>query len=279
MPAIQVLRLCEVGVAANSNRAEPRSATHRKARIDLGRGAFMRGAVARAVDQPQDFSRIGQGDGQRVISPLAFVGDVHSLFALTVRLHDRSVGVDDRLLEKRLRLAGPGVAPRLVDRLLQVIEILRTKTTAEVPGRGRIGNAPSAQGIEIGFILAPQLQVLQAATIAQRVVGDVQHVIGFVIGPVDLEQVQPSVDGLRQAERLCQLMHQTDPAIRRADGSLRHFILNVRRPEHGLFQIVWEAEFVQPLHDSPLACPTATRHNSVHSKSLREIGASFARHK
>src|SRR5260221_2688071 len=62
-------------------------------------------------------------------------------------------------------------------------------------------------------------------------------------------------------------MHMTDPAIRRADGSLRHFILNVRRPEHGLFQIVWEAEFVQPLQDSPLACLTATRHNSVHSKS------------
>src|SRR5258708_28901925 len=70
-------------------------------------------------------------------------------------------------------------------------------------------------------------------------------------------------------------MHQPDSAIRRADGSLRHFILNVRRPEHGLFQIVWEAEFVQPLHDSPLACPTATRHNSVHSKSLREIGVHF----
>src|SRR5438045_967158 len=62
-------------------------------------------------------------------------------------------------------------------------------------------------------------------------------------------------------------MDQTDPAIRRADRSLRHFVLNVRGPEHGLLQIIREVEFVQPLHDSPLACPTATRHNSVHSKS------------
>ena len=89
-----------------------------------------------------------------MISPLAFVGDVHPLFALAIGFHDRPVGVDDSLLEECVRLAGPGVAPRFVDRLLQIIQILGPEPPTEVPGRRGVGNPRGAQDVEIGFVLS-----------------------------------------------------------------------------------------------------------------------------
>jgi hypothetical protein len=43
--------------------------------------------------------------------------------------------------------------------------------------------------------------------------------------------------------------------------------VNIGSAEHRLLQVVGEVGLVQPLQDSAPACPTATRHISVHSKS------------
>ena len=64
----------------------PRSSTLRKpprkqvatATIEAVGGAFVRGPVARTIDDAQDFAGVGQGDDQRMITPDAVVGDVHA---------------------------------------------------------------------------------------------------------------------------------------------------------------------------------------------------------
>ena len=65
------------------------------------------------------------------------------------------------------------------------------EAAAEVAGGGRIGDAAGAQGVEEDLVVAAQFEVLQAGAVAQGVVGEVEDVIGLVVGQVDLEQVQP----------------------------------------------------------------------------------------
>ncbi len=193
-------RLREVRIATQPNRAEPGGTAQGDAFIKFLVSAFMRRAVAGTIDQPQDFPRVGQADDQRVISPLAFVGDVDSQFALAVGFHDRPIGVEDGLFEERGRLTGPDLPPGDVDRLLQFPQVLRLEAAAEVTRRGGIRNPEGAQRVQIGFVLPPQFEILQAPRVAQRVIRNVQHVVGFVIGQMNLEQVQPLIDGRRQAK-------------------------------------------------------------------------------
>ena len=72
------------------------------------------------------------------------------------------------------------------------------EAAAEVARRGRVGNPLGAQGVEEDLVVAAQLDVLQPDAVAQRVVGQVQHVVRLVVGQMDLQQVQAAVDGLDQ---------------------------------------------------------------------------------
>ena len=58
------------------------------------------------------------------------------------------------------------------------------------------------EGVEIDLVVAPHLQVLQAAAAGQEVVGDVQDVVALVIRQVPLEQVEAFVDGPDEPELL-----------------------------------------------------------------------------
>src|SRR5665213_2062589 len=156
--------------------------------------------------------------------------------------------------------------------------MLLLEATAKIAGRRGIGNAQGVQGIQVRFILSPQLQVLQTAAVTQRVVGDVQHMIGFVVWQVDLEQVQMLVDRSREAQRLGQLMHETNAAISSANRSLRHFVMRVDNSEHRLLEIIGKVVSVQARLDSLLASATAIRHTLFHSKSLRVNGALLGGH-
>ena len=60
--------------------------------------------------------------------------------------------------------------------------VVRIETAAEVARRGGVGNPPDTQRIQIGFVVAPQFQMLQARATGQQVVGNVQHVVRFLYG-------------------------------------------------------------------------------------------------
>ena len=70
-----------------------------------------------------------------------------------------------------------------------------------------------AQGIEVGFITPQQFQVFQAGSAGQQVVGDVEHVVGIVVGQMNLQQAEVAVDGLVKPEPLGQQMNGPDAAV------------------------------------------------------------------
>ena len=88
-----------------------------------------------------------------------------------------------------------------------------SETAAEVSRGGRVGNAPGTRGVEKDLVISPQLDVLEAGAFAKGVVGEVQHMVGFMEGEVEFEQLQPLVDGVNEAELADQGMNGSDAAV------------------------------------------------------------------
>ena len=181
VPAVQVFRLCEVGVATQRDLLEARLAAKFDGLVEVPSGVLVAGTVPRPIDDKQRFTRIGQRENQRVIAPLSLVADVHALLALARRFHHRAIGIDNRFLEERLRLHLPDLKPCGVEHVLQTIDVGRVKTAAEVARGGGIGDAACAQGVEVGLIATQKFQVLQACPSGEQVVGDIEHVVGLEI--------------------------------------------------------------------------------------------------
>ena len=74
--------------------------------------------------------------------------------------------------------------------------------------------------------------VLQTPAVGQRGVGDVQHVIGFVIGEMNLEQFDVAIDRLDQPAFTRQRMHQPDAAVTNRLRALGDFEWNVACAKH-----------------------------------------------
>ena len=145
------------------------------------------------------------------------------------------------------------------------------EAAAEVAGRGRIGDAAGAEGIEEDFVVAAQFDVLQTGAVAQGVVGEVEHVIGFVIRQMDLEQVQAAVDGVDQAELPGQEVDGADAAVGDAAAAVADFVVDVAGGEHGSGAVA-EVGLVEASLDPALAAGQFLAYLGVHSKSLRDWG-------
>ncbi len=156
--------------------------------------------------------------------------------------------------------------------------MLARKPPTEVTGRGRVRNPLGAEQVEIGLILAAKLQVFQTRSLAERVVRQARHVIRLVIRQINLEQVQPPVDRLRQSQHANELLHETDAAVGRAAGSARQLIPHVASPQHRPRRILGIVEFVQPLDEAALAGGDAPIYNRVHSNSFLQLPCSWNVH-
>jgi hypothetical protein len=66
-------------------------------------------------------------------------------------------------------------------------DAIAVESAAEVAGRRRIRNPPGSEGVEIALVVSQEFQMLQPRPARQKVVGDVQDVIRFVVRQVDLE--------------------------------------------------------------------------------------------
>ena len=140
------------------------------------------------------------------------------------------------------------------------------ETTTEVPGSRRIWKTPCADCVEKRAIVPAEFDVVERLPAAHRVVDDVQHMIGFVIGLVDLKQIENRVDPRREAELLHEPVHDPDPAVRDGPRLVRDLELNVARPEN-------RAAFIhlnccpEAALDSTLLSRDLSSYVSVHSKS------------
>ncbi len=87
------------------------------------------------------------------------------------------------------------------------------EAAAKATGSGGIGDAARAQGIEQRVVVAPQFEGLETGAIAEGVVGQVEDVVRFVIGQMNLQQVQGLVDGLGQTESVGEPVNGPDAAV------------------------------------------------------------------
>ena len=178
-------RLGEVGVAPEGDAAEPGLAAEQDRQVELLGGPLMRGAVAGAIDEAEHLAGVGQRDDQRVVAPGAVVGDVDALLAARAGGDQRAVDVEDGLVEELRRLLTPDLQPGLIEDVLEGLDVLGGEAAAEVAGGGGVGDAVGAQGIEEDVVVASQFDVVEAGAVAQGVVGEVQDVVGLVVGEVD----------------------------------------------------------------------------------------------
>src|SRR5262249_1766554 len=131
------------------------------------------------------------------------------------------------------RLLSPDPQPRLVDRVHQEEDVGRSEAAAEVPGGGRVGDSGRSQGVEEDLILAAELDVLKAAAAGEDVEGDVQDVVGFVVGEVALEHVEGAVDLGDEVDLLSQEEEGPDAAGTEPPGAGGRFIVDIRSGHHG----------------------------------------------
>jgi len=254
VPPVQLPGLHEVGVAPEQHRLEPRPPAQRHGLVQVLVGAFVAGAVARAVHQVQRLLGVGQRHQQRVVAPLPVVADVHPLLALAEGGRDRAVGVDHRPLPEEGRpLPLPDLQAHVVDRLHQRQHLrLVPEPAAEVAGGRGVGDALCPQRVEVGLVVAQQFQVLDARAAGQHVVGQVQHVVALVVGQVPLEQPDALVDGLRQPDATRQQVDGADPAAADDARAAGHLVADVAGREHRA-RLVLPAPHAQPLLNSRLA--------------------------
>ena len=174
-----------------------------------------------------------------MITPACVVRDVDALLALGARFDDVAVHVDGGLLEELVRLFRPHGLPRFVDRRLQRFDLSgRLEAATEISRRRRIGNPLRPQRVEIRFVVAFVFEVFQTRPIGQRVVGDVEHVIGLVIRKMDLQQFDVSIDRLDQSAFASQRVHQPDAAVTDRLSAIGEFELNVACSKHGGVKIL-----------------------------------------
>jgi len=252
VPAVQVHRLGEVGVAPQQERAEAGPPAQLDRPVEEAGRHLVRGAVAAAVGQEQRLGGVGQRDHQRVVAPGPVVGQVDALLAGRVGADDRAVGVDDRLIEEPLGLLSPDPEPGLVDGVHQVQDVAQAEPAAEVPGRGGVGDPHGAQGVEVDLVVAPQLEVLDPGPTGQDVEGDVQHVVGLVVGQVPLEQVEAAVDVTDEPTLAGDQEHGPDAAAGQSLDAVGQLILDVTGGDHGTL-LFGPGAILDPLEDPPLA--------------------------
>ena len=123
--------------------------------------------------------------------------------------------------------------PGGIDGLHQVDDVGFVEPPAEVPFGGGVGDAHGAEGIEIDLVVAAQLDVLEMSAAGEDVEGDVQDMVGFVIGEMALEEMELGVDGGDQAGAPCQQEHGADAAGGEAVDALAEFVVDVAGGDHG----------------------------------------------
>jgi hypothetical protein len=144
VPAVQVLGLGEVGIAAKQHPAEAAAEADGQGPVHRGGCPLVRRPVARAVDQPEYLSGVGQRQHQGVVAPGAVVRDVHALLALAGGLDQEPVHVEDGLREEGVGLCGPDGEAHVVDGVLEQADRRLGEAAAEVTCGGRVGEAAAA---------------------------------------------------------------------------------------------------------------------------------------
>ena len=126
------------------------------------------------------------------------------------------------------------------------------EAAAEVAGGGGVGDPLGAQGVEIDLVVAPQFEMFDAFAAGEDVEGDVQDMVGFVIGQMPLEENKLGVDLVDQPGVASQQEHGTDAAGGESVDAIGQFVVDVGSGHHGLLAF-WSGAILEAFEDSLLA--------------------------
>jgi hypothetical protein len=206
-----------------------------------------------------------------VITPGAVVADIHAFLTLAGGFDQTAIGIEDSQVEEGLGLLPPNADTGVIEDILKKIDVLDAKAPAEISRRGWVGDAVCAESIEENSVVAAQFNVLQAIAVAQGIDGNIEHVIGLMVGQVDLQQVEPPVDSFDQTDALGKQVKGADAAKRQTTHALGNLVGNVKSGEHR-FGTVTELGLVEPAQDLTLAVGQLLAYLGFHSKSLSPWG-------
>jgi len=154
VPAVEMFRLRKIGVAPHEDFAKACTQARGASAIQRLGGAFVRGAIARPIDEAQDFAGVGERDEERVISPGAVVGDADACFVFRPRGHQGAVGVEDGASEEGVGLSPPDADANVIVDVLERVDVVAVEASAEIARRGGVGDALGAERVEEVDIVA-----------------------------------------------------------------------------------------------------------------------------
>jgi hypothetical protein len=108
---------------------------------------------------------------------------------------------------------------------------------------------------------------LQAGAVAQGVIGEGEDVVGLVVGEVEREQVEAAVDGVDEADLVCQGVQGSNAAAAEAAGAVGDLVVDVPGSEHRTLAVE-DVGFAEAAGDAALAVGQLLAYLSFHSKSL-----------
>ncbi len=137
-----------------------------------------------------------------MISPDTFIRQVHPLLAFAGGLGNGAVSVNNRLIEKRRFLLLPDLQANGINNILQYLNLLSGKTTAEIARCRGVGYSVCANSIKIDLIIPQSLYIFKALAVTEDIVSHIEDMVGLKIGVVQLEKMETAVDGLIQSQPL-----------------------------------------------------------------------------
>ena len=159
--------------------------------------------------------------------------NVHPFLVFSVGGYQGAVCVQNGFLEEGLGLLFPHTHPNSIVDILKLIDVALAETSTEIAGKWSGRDASAAEGIAVDVVKWRNLDVLQTGAVAQGIVSDVEHMIGFVIRQVDLEQVDVVVDGVNEADASSEQVKGAKAAVGNAVDAFGDFVVDVAGGEDG----------------------------------------------
>jgi hypothetical protein len=150
-------------------------------------------------------------------------------------------------------------------------EVKRRQKSPAVVGSG-IRSAP--QRIEVDLVVASQFEMFHSLAAGEDIECDVEHMVGFVVRQMPLEQMEDAVDFLVELDFLSQQKDGADATGTESPGALGLFVVDIGRGHHRYGPLgsgsIGQAFLNSPstfLEHSLLACDAFFSDSSTHSKA------------
>src|SRR5262249_18512610 len=137
----------------------------------------------------------------------------------------------------------------------------------EIAGGGGVGDALGPQDVKVGLVGTQPLEVVDGLAAGEEVGGEIEDVIGFVVGDVPFEQAEPRVEVAGELQALDEELDGAEAGGVEARGLVGDLIVDAGGLEHGPALVV-PLLFAEAVLDAPLAITEPALYLGAHLKYL-----------